>query len=267
MFDIQEKREPYAFNTNHHIKSTVRSILAFAKKRRLVTDNYATSDYIDFPKRSKKREVKCMDESRFKHVYRACMEHEDIRYATALLTLMLTGCRRGELVGLKWEDVDLENNRISINKSVSRVKKHGVIEKKPKTEQSTRLIEMPATLARQLQKYRQWYFDEKTKMCGRWNDGGYVFINQDTGKRIAPDTILTWVNKITESAGLGHWTAHSMRHTNITIKLMNNVPLLEVSGQAGHSRTQTTTDVYGRYLDTHKNVAPQILDSIVSLPS
>ncbi|MCL2797099.1 MAG: tyrosine-type recombinase/integrase [Firmicutes bacterium] len=102
-------------------------------------------------------------------------------------------------------------------------------------------------------------------MRGRWDESGYVFINKDTGKRISPDTILTWVNRVTEAAGLGYWTVHSLRHTNITALLTNNVPLFVVSKQAGHSRTQTTTDVYGHYLKTHRSVAPQIMDRIVGI--
>ncbi len=78
--------------------------------------------------------------------------------------------------------------------------------------------------------------------------------------------IIQWINKITKKAGLGHWTVHSMRHTNITMKLMNNVPLLEVAGEAGHSRTSTTMDRYGHYLATHKKLGPQVLDNVITFP-
>ena len=263
LFDVKQKIEPYAYNSNQNLKTTVRSILAFAKKRRLVVDNYSKAEYIDYPKRTQK-EIQCMDENQVKQAYKAIMVCDNIRYGTALLTLIMTGLRRGELVGLKWENIDLDNRRITINKSVSRVKGHGVVEKDPKTDRSKRTIEIPNVLCEQLKRYKQWYFSEKSHKGGEWGDSGYLFINADTGKRIAPDTVISWVNNITEKAGLGYWSVHSMRHTNITMKLMNNVPLLEVAGGAGHSRTSTTTDKYGHYLKTHKNVAPQMFDSIMA---
>jgi len=265
LFNIQETVQKFAYNSNRKIMATVRAILSFAKKRRLVVDNYASADYIDYPKRTQK-EIQCMDEEQVRRTYQAILDCEDIRYGTALLTLLLTGCRRGELIALKWENIDFENQRITINKSVTRTKNHGVYEKDPKTERSKRAIDIPHLLNERLKEYKLWYMAEKTKMAGIWEDDGYVFVNAETGKRISPDMIIQWINKITEKAGLGHWTVHSMRHTNITMKLMNNVPLLEVSGEAGHSRTSTTMDRYGHFLSTHNKVGPKVLDNIIILP-
>jgi len=260
LFDVQEIKQPYAYYTNHHIKATVRAILSFAKKKRIVADNYATAEYIDFPKATQK-DIVCMGENEVKDAYKAIQTHKDIRHGTALLTLVFTGFRRGELCGLRWENIDLVNRLITVNKSVVRTKKRGQILKEPKTKKSKRTVEIPYILAEQLIKYKEWYYKLKAEMGDRWDNDDWVFINTDNGKRIAADTILAWVNKVTKGAGLGYWNVHSYRHTNITTKLLNNVPLLEVSGEAGHSRTSTTTDRYGHLLAAHKRVGPQVFDN------
>lgn len=264
LFDVQEKAESYAYNTNHHIKCAVRSILSFAKKRRIVQDNYATAEYIDYPKQEQE-EIVCMDEESVKKAYRAIGSYKgDIRHATALLIAILTGFRKGEICALRWDSIDLENMRITVNLSVVRVKNRGVIERDPKTKQSKRTIEIPYILNAHLKRYKEWYYNKKSEMGDRWDERDWVFTNIDTGKRVCPNSILKWVNKVTESSGLGHWTVHSYRHTNITTKLLNNVPLIEVSGDAGHSRPSTTTDKYGHYLSKHKRQGPSVLDNIMA---
>jgi integrase len=178
------------------------------------------------------------------------------------LTLIFTGIRRGELCGLRWESIDLDN-RLSIDLNVTSVIRVGIVEKEPKTHRSKRKVELPLTLCKHLKKYKKWYYETKEQMGDRWDNKDWLFVNTDTGKRIVPNTINSWINKVTMQAGLGRWTVHSYRHTNITTKLLNNVPLLEVAGEAGHSRTSTTTDQYGHFLATQKRVGPAVLDQLI----
>jgi hypothetical protein len=62
------------------------------------------------------------------------------------------------------------------------------------------------------------------------------------------------------------YTVHEMRHTNITMKLLNGVPVLEAAADAGHSQPSTTTNMYGHFLKKHKRVAPKLFTNIVSMP-
>ena len=103
------------------------------KRQRLIADNYASADYISFPKRPP-REIDYMDDEDAKKFYKAADEYSDIRYKTAMLTLLLTGMRRGELSGLEWSDIDLENGTITIARSLTAVRKVGLVLKEPKTD-------------------------------------------------------------------------------------------------------------------------------------
>ncbi len=77
------------------------------------------------------------------------------------------------------------------------------------------------------------------------------------GDPIYPSTVEIWVDKVCQAAGLPHRTVHSLRHTNITMQIAAGVPLVTVSGRAGHARTSTTTDIYSHLLKSSDKTAAE----------
>ena len=126
LFHVTHTTQKYAYETISKIKRTIRAVLATAKKQRLIPDNYASADYITFPKRPP-RDIDYMDDEDAKRFYKAADEFPDIRYKAAMLTLLLTGMRRGELSGLEWSDIDLENGAITMARSLTAVRKVGLV--------------------------------------------------------------------------------------------------------------------------------------------
>ena len=88
-----------------------------------------------------------------------------------------------------------------------------------------------------------------------------LFISEEGGQ-IYPGTIDNWVHKICEEAGLPHRTVHSLRHTNITMQIAAGIPLVTVSGRAGHARTSTTTDIYSHFLKSSDKTAAEKLERL-----
>lgn len=196
-----------------------------------------------------------------KRFYAAADAYSDIRYKTAALILLLTGVRRGELVGLEWSDIDFKESTITIARSVTTVGGFGVVEKEPKTESSKRDISISEKLLTALQEYKAWYDQYRKDVGDRWTGTDQIFIGED-GKRIYPGTIDNWVDKICDAAGLPHRTVHSLRHTNITMQIAAGVPLVTVSGRAGHARTSTTTDIYSHLLKSSDKTAAETLEQL-----
>lgn len=260
LFNVTETKQKYAYETMSKIKRTVRAILATAKKQRLIADNYASADYITFPKRPP-REIDYMDDEDAKKFYKAADVYHDIRYKTAMLTLLLTGMRRGELCGLEWQDVDFDNATISIARSLTTVQKVGLVLKEPKTESSKRVIAISDKLLSVLTEYRAWYEDYKAMHGDKWMNSNRLFIGE-CGENIYPGTINMWMRKVCDAAGLEHRTVHSLRHTNITMQIAAGVPIVTVAGRAGHARTSTTTDIYSHFLKTADRSAAQKLEEI-----
>ncbi|MDO4812394.1 MAG: tyrosine-type recombinase/integrase [Eubacteriales bacterium] len=260
IFTVAQRKEPYAYETIHKIKRTLRAILSTAKKQRIIRDNYASADYITFPKRPP-HQIDYMNDEDAKKFYAAADACTDIRYKTATLILLLTGLRRGELCGLEWSDIDLEAATLTVARSVTTVAGFGVVEKEPKTESSKRVIAISDKLIAVLGEYRSWYEQYRYDFGDRWQGTDRLFVSEDGG-RIYPGTIDSWVHRICDAAGLPRRTVHSLRHTNITMQIAAGVPLVTVSGRAGHARTSTTTDIYSHFLKSSDKTAAEKIEQL-----
>lgn len=260
LFDETVTEVDYAYETIHKYKAVTRAVLSLAKKNRLVTDNYATADYIDFPKKPKKKIV-CMDDEQAKRYYQTLMTFPDPKIKTAMLVFLLTGFRRGEVAGLEWKDIDFRRNTISINRSITTVKRHGKIEKEPKTEGSERTITASPTLIQALKEYRIWW-DVRRETYGDYLQETDKIFTQNNGKNIHPSTLYEWNKRILKAAGIEHYSLHSIRHTNITMQIAAGVPIVTVSARAGHARASTTTDTYAHFIRSSDVAAAETIDHL-----
>jgi integrase len=265
LFNEKIITEPYAYESIHMIKRTVRAILAMAKKSRLIEDNYASADYINFPKRPAHR-IEFMDDEQAKIFYKTVMDYPDIRYKTAMLLFLLTGFRRGEVTGLQWNDIDFDGKTITVNRSITTVKGHGSVLKKPKTEKSERTITVADTLITALSEYRNWWLKRRELLGDYMEDNEYLF-TQENGKALHPSTFIGWLKKILNEAGLDPHSLHSLRHTNITMQIAAGVPLVTVAARAGHARASTTTDIYAHFIRSSDKTAAEVIDKVFSSDS
>jgi integrase len=260
LFDVKRESLPYAHETIHKVKRTVRAILAIAKKQRLIQDNWASADYIEFPKKPKV-EIEFLDDIDAKKLYTILQNSDNIKHKTSLMTLLLTGLRRGELCGLEWDDINFEQGTLTVERSVTTVKGYGLVEKEPKTESSKRTMSLPVNLLKQLKEYKKWQKELAESLGDRWINTNRLF-TAEFGDKIHPSVIMSWLKKVCADNNLPPVTLHSLRHTNITLQIMAGVPLVIVSGRAGHARTSTTTDVYSHFLKSSDKEAAQKLNNL-----
>lgn len=258
LFDEKVSEEPYSYESVHKIKRTVRAILSTAKKKRLVSDNYASAEYISFPKRPQHK-IACMSDDDAKRFFKCIMEYPDIRYKAAMLLFLLTGFRRGEVAGLEWKDVDFDKKEITVARSITTVKGFGMVLKEPKTETSKRTITVSDTLIKVLREYYDWQKNRREELGDYMEENDYLF-TQENGERLYPSTFTGWMNKMLRSANIDHYSLHSLRHTNITMQIAAGVPLVTVSARAGHARTSTTSDVYAYALRSSDRAAADTID-------
>ncbi len=261
LFIMKETEEPYAYASIDKYKRVIRAVLSKAKKARLIADNYASADYIDFPTKPP-REIHCMDDEEAKIFFNTLMELDDIRMKTALLIFILTGFRRGEVAGLQWKDINFEDETITVSRSITTVESFGNVIKEPKTENSKRRITIAKTLVEALKEYKVWWNKQVNMLGDIIPDGTDWLFLQGNGTYLNPHTYLMWLNKVLEKAGLKHYTLHSLRHTNITMQIAAGVPMVTVSARAGHARTSTTTDIYAHFIRSSDQFAAQTIDSL-----
>ncbi len=243
-------------------KTYLRQLLAHAKRERLIKENYATSDFVFYTRDKNHKEIKAMDEEQAKTFFNTLITWPNIKEKTLLLTLLLTGFRKGDVIGLKWDDIDFNKAKISVNRSVGNYPKYGLIIKEPKTEKSLRTITVPNILIDTLKEYKTYQDNLKQKLGDYYKDENFIFSKED-GSLIGTDRPNAWLDEVLKKANLPHFKVHSLRHTNITLQITGGVPLITVSGRAGHSRTSTTTDIYSHFIKTSDSNASEILEKIL----
>lgn len=181
------------------------------------------------------------------------------------------GFRNGELLALTWDDVDFENNTISINKAVSPVKGQYII-KKPKTKTSIRTVTLPKTVMKLLKQHKVQQ-TELTLKLGDYRQSSNLLFTQDNGKLMNYHTpyhtfkkLIKYYNQniaCTTSEFLPDIPLHGLRHTSATLLISEQVDIRTVSARLGHSQTSTTMDIYAHALKENDKIASDKLDNLL----
>ncbi|MGN0965879.1 MAG: site-specific integrase [Dysosmobacter sp.] len=132
----------------------------------------------------------------------AALETEPIKWRCIVHLMIVTGCRRGEIMGLKWEQIDLDARLIHICETLL-ASDSGIHADTPKTPESRRYINIPEETAALLRAYQKEQNHIRAVVGDRWQESGYVF-TQETGLPMHPDSINGWLKKFSERHGLRH---------------------------------------------------------------
>lgn len=259
-FTTEIQSHAYAKETIMKLKRTLATILADAKRQRLVEHNFASRDYIA-PIQGYKKEVKILNDKEAKILANYLHTEPNPRWKIALLTVLFMGLRRGELAGLEWKDIDYENKTMTIARSIQDIIGFGLITKEPKTENSKRTISMPDKLIEYLKEYEVWWLNQKKYLGDRLGNTDRLFCTED-GTDISPGLFRVWLQKTLAKTDLPKVTLHSLRHTNITLQLVAGVDMKTVSARAGHSKASTTSDFYSHFIKNSDIHASEILNKI-----
>jgi integrase len=173
---------------------------------------------------------------------------------------ILTGMRRSELCGLKWENVDLVAGCLGVVNTLQRITEHGLVEGQPKTARSRRSIALSPQTVNLLHAIRGQQMEQQLAAGEVWhNPQGYVF-TQSTGSPVAPDMVSKEFTAIVRRSGLPHLTLHGLRHAHATLLLKRGIHPKVVSERLGHSNIAITMDTYSHVLPGLQEQAALALD-------
>ncbi len=185
----------------------------------------------------------------------------------ALFTLaMATGMRRGELLGLKWQDINVETGILQVRRVLSRVptnmpgREHVYVEAEPKTQKSRRSVMIAPFALEALKKHRVSQLEAKLKAGEFWQEYDYVFCTL-TGKHLNPNHVVEEFKKILTRAGLPDIRFHDLRHSAATLLLSLGIHPKVVQELLGHTQISMTMDVYSPVLPGMQQDAMRQLDA------
>ncbi|MEU7403618.1 MULTISPECIES: tyrosine-type recombinase/integrase [unclassified Streptomyces] len=162
----------------------------------------------------------------------------------ALYELALrTGLRKGELLGLHWEDLDLDGGTASIHRSLQRTRSQGLTVLHTKTLASERRIALPTECINSLKTHQEQQQEERQATGPDWMDNGLVFTTPK-GSPLDPGNLTRRFRRLLHSAGLRTIRFHDLRHSTATLLLEQGVDLVVIKELLGHAHIGVTAGVY-----------------------
>ena len=256
-FTITVHNEPLSPASVISYHRTLSSILSKAVQWEVIQDNPAAK--AEKPKLGN-HEAAYLEEEDARRLLELLQE-EPIQWRALITFDLLSGLRRGELLGLRWDDVDLDAHTIQVKQTSNYLPKKGVYTKTTKTEKSTRPLHLSTAAVMMLLEYKRWQDEQALKLGDAWkNEDGRVFTTE-LGAPIFPDSPTLWFSKFIKRSGLPEdITVHSLRHTYATLMIADHVPLVVVSKQLGHAQTSTTANIYAHAIASAQAKAMETFD-------
>lgn len=239
---------------HHRLISTV---LDHACKEQLIPTNPASNATL--PKTQKKAVNYFQPEE--VAAIQSALESEPIKWRTLTHLLIMTGARRGEILGLKWDKIDFDEGKIYICNNILYSPDRGIYEDTPKTETSIRSIKVPKDTMKLLREYRAWQSAEIIRLGEYYERNGFVF-SQENGKPMHPDSVTDWLAKFSKRHDLPHINPHAFRHTMASILYFNHADSVSISKRLGHAQVSTTENIYAHIIDEADKSNADILESV-----
>lgn len=239
---------------HHRLISTV---LDQAEKAGLIPFNVAAKATL--PNVSK-REVNYFQPEQVAAI-RDALEMEPLKWKMLTHLFLITGARRGELLGLKWDKVDFAGNKVYISNNILYTPDRGIYEDTPKTDTSKRYVTLPTETMQLLKQYKTWQAAERLRLGEYYQDHGFVF-SQDNGGPMHPDSVTDWMNKFSKRHGLPHINPHAFRHTMASMLYFNGVDSVSISKRLGHAQVSTTANIYAHVMEAADQKNADILADV-----
>ena len=203
------------------------------------------------------QKVLCLDQVReFLQVCRGT------RWEAIFCLAITSGMRAGELLGLRWTDINWERGQLQIQRQVQRIPRQGLIFSEPKTASSRRCISLGKEMLDGLRVHAEAQEQEKCLVGVRWQENNLVFPS-GVGTPMDPHRLLNVFKRFLEQAGLPDCRLHDLRHTAATLMLGWGIHPKVVQERLGHSRISHTLGTYAHVLPTIQGEAAEMMDELV----
>ncbi len=209
---------------------------------------------------AQQREMCVLDERQISLFLDAAMTSP--HYALYRLAIT-TGMRQGELLGLKWTDLQWHNSSLLVQRQVQDIRGKGVIYQEPKTRAGKRTVMIGEDTLHILRQHWEQQQTQKQLSRNPWQENGLMFPSK-VGTPMDPSNLRLDFAEVLERAGLPHIRFHDLRHTSASLMLNHNIPVIVASKRLGHSKPSITLDIYGHLYTERQSDAARIIDELIT---
>ncbi len=250
--------QPLAPKTVRYVHTTLHKALRDAVRKQLVVRNVA--DAADPPKlrEAGHREMQTWTPDELRRFLAGIDGH---RLAAAFILAITTGMRRGEVLGLRWRDIDFDNRRLAVRQTVLTVA-YRVTLGTPKTDRGRRSIALDGATLAALEVHRQRQAQERRLLGPSYQDNDLVFARVD-GQCLHPDYFSQLFERTVARLGLPRIRLHDLRHTHATLGLAAGVAPKVMSDRLGHATVAFTQDVYMHAIPAMASEAAEQVASLI----
>ena len=188
-----------------------------------------------------------------------CAEKESPMHRALIVFMLDSGCRSGEAVGLKWEDVDLKTGTVTISRNAQYTCKVGVYITTPKNGRSRAICLNPQALA----VMRRWKQEQAFALLAKGLPQAEFCFTNDGGTMIHPHSLWKYFRRFGELYNIPDFHPHKLRHTMASLAIANGADILSVSRKLGHTTASITLDIYAHASEESQRRANAVLADII----
>ena len=258
----------------HH--ALIGTILKQAEKEMLVTYNAASKAS---PPKNKRKPAQYLEIDEIKTIFNI-LEKEPLKWKVLIKLLAVTGARRGEILGLKWNKINFKENTIYIDNNLLYTQERGIYEESPKTESSIRYVTLPKETILLLKQYKKIYMEQKLSIGNKWIGKDNFIFTQENGLPMHPDSVTNYCRKLQNKYNIKikeenkelpetkqkreiKLSPHIFRHSQASILIFMKVDPVTVSKRLGHSQVSTTSDIYSHIMKKADEGAAETLSQVL----
>lgn len=238
----------------HH--RVFRKALNYAWKMQLISKNPA--DMVEVPK-AQKYKATVLEPKQAKQLLNAV---KNTKFEIPTHLALSLGLRLGEILGLRWSDIDFEDGVINIEQTLVRAGTE-LIFKEPKTEGSKRIITAPSELLKLLKDHKIKQMELQIRSGGEYKNEHNLVCTRDTGAPLNTSSFSHAFGDFIKKLEIPHIRFHDLRHTNATLMLLAGTPAKVASSRLGHSTINITMDLYSHVLKDMNVEAAEKLNEVI----
>ncbi|MBS3948385.1 MAG: tyrosine-type recombinase/integrase [Dethiobacter sp.] len=243
--------------TVRYLHAIIRQALQQAVKEGLLPRNVADATS---PPTIKNKQMRPMAEAELVDFLEAIRED---RLFAAYLLAATTGLRRGELLGLCWDCVNLESGALTVQRQLLALKDSISLEETTKSKSGRRSVTLTDDAIRELKSHRKRQAQEKLLLGAAYQDSGLVFCRED-GTALNPKDFTKHFQRRLVAAGLPKVRLHDLRHTHATLLLARGIPAKLVQERLGHASITMTLDLYSHVTPEMQKLAAESLNGLLA---